>query len=215
MPPFSPPLGVLGVTRVARMGGAQAIAASGLRHEARVSRRENLWAGKPFCYRSQATRQHRLRDRSARGANRSDCPGLNRQRTLDRADLLAQAEHAPDAGSYLGDDFNQPRAASANRKWRGQLTTIAANGTPAQVSIKRTSAILARDVPPSRLRIRKSLRGPEHLSFANQRGSALEEDSRHGAAVFPRFLGRATAWRLRQPKQPCTPYGAVGFTQKR
>jgi histidinol dehydrogenase len=172
--------GVLGVARIARMGGAQAIAALAYGTK-RVARVEKIFGpGNRFVT-------------AAKQLVSSDCvidlpAGPTEAIVLARAgnprwiaaDLLAQAEHAPDAGSYL--------VTTSTRLARQVQTEVARQlqqlpkTNPAQISMKRTGAIL---VAPSLHAACEFVNrfAPEHLSLPGN-GKALLHQIHAAGTVF-------------------------------
>ena len=86
-----------GVTRLFRIGGAHAVAALayGTAHVPRVDK--IVGPGQPLRRRGQGARRGRLRDRLLRGADRNRHRRRRGRPDWIAADLIAQAEHDPDA----------------------------------------------------------------------------------------------------------------------
>jgi len=96
------------------------------------------------------------------------------------ADLLAQGEHAPDAGSYLVTSSGA-FARRVQREVLAQLKNLPANN-PAQVSIRKTGAILlARSLEQACEFVNRF--APEHLSLPS-RGAKLLGRIRASGTVF-------------------------------
>lgn len=161
---------ILGITRLARIGGAQAVAALayGTKHVPRV---EKIFGpGNRFVT-------------AAKQIVSSDCAidlpaGPTEAIVLaDRgnprwiaADLLAQAEHAPDAGSYLV----TPSARLAQQVQQEVLTQlkILPPTNPAHRSCQRTGAILLARTWPDAINFVNRF-APEHLSLPENSASLL------------------------------------------
>jgi histidinol dehydrogenase len=171
---------VLGVTRIARMGGAQAIAALAYGTK-RVPRVDKIFGpGNRFVT-------------AAKQLVSTDCPidlpaGPSEAIVLAAtgnprwiaADLLAQAEHAPDAGSYLV-TTSTSLARQVQSEVTRQLQQLPTTN-PAQISMKRTGAIL---VAPSLHAACEFVNrfAPEHLSLPSD-GEALLKKIRATGTVF-------------------------------
>src|SRR5467141_874378 len=146
--------GVLGVTRVARMGGAQAIAALAYVTK-RVSRVEKIFGpGNRFVTVAKQLVSNDCAIDLPAGPTEAIVLASTGNARWIAADLLAQAEHAPDAGSYL-----VTTSASLARQLQQLPPT-----NPAQVSIKRTSAILVATSLQAACEFVNRF-APEHLSL--------------------------------------------------
>jgi histidinol dehydrogenase len=173
---------VLGITRVARMGGGQAIAALayGTKSVARVDKifgpgNKYVTAAKQLVSRDCAI------DLPAGPTEAIVLATTGNPRWI-AADLLAQAEHAPDAGSYLVTtslSLARQVQTEVDRQLRQLPTT-----NPAQVSMKRTGAILV--VPSLHAACQFVNRfAPEHLSLPGNPEALLKQV--HAAGTV--FLG--------------------------
>jgi histidinol dehydrogenase len=173
---------VLGVTRVARMGGPQAIAALayGTKRVARVDKifgpgNKYVTAAKQLVSRDCAI------DLPAGPTETIVLATTGNPRWI-AADLLAQAEHAPDAGSYLVTTslrLARQVQTEVDRQLRQLPTT-----NSAQVSLKRAGAIL---VAPSLHAACQFVNrfAPEHLSLLGNPEALLKQV--HAAGTV--FLG--------------------------
>jgi histidinol dehydrogenase len=161
---------ILGITRLARIGGAQAVAALayGTKHVPRV---EKIFGpGNRFVT-------------AAKQIVSSDCAidlpaGPTEAIVLaDRgnprwiaADLLAQAEHAPDAGSYLVTP-SAHLAQQVQQEVLAQLKTLPSTN-PAHRSCQRTGAILLARTWHDAINFVNRF-APEHLSLPENSASLL------------------------------------------
>jgi histidinol dehydrogenase len=161
--------GVLGVSSVARIGGAQAIAALAYGTK-RVVRVEKIFGpGNRFVTAAkQLVSSDCAIDLPAGPTEAIVLASTGNPRWI-AADLLAQAEHAPDAGSYLvTTSTSLARQVQTEVAWQlQQLPTT----NPAQISMKRMGAIL---VAPSLHAACEFVNrfAPEHLSLPGN-GDAL------------------------------------------
>jgi histidinol dehydrogenase len=172
--------GVLGVSSVARMGGAQAIAALAYGTK-RVARVEKIFGpGNRFVTAAkQLVSSDCAIDLPAGPTEAIVLASTGNPRWI-AADLLAQAEHAPDAGSYLV-------TTSISLAWQVQ-TEVARqlqqlpSTNPAQISLKRAGAIL---VAPSLHAACEFVNrfAPEHLSLPAN-GDALLRKMQATGTVF-------------------------------
>jgi histidinol dehydrogenase len=177
---------LLGVRYLARMGGAQAIAALayGTKRIARV--------GKIF---GPGNRYVTAAKRIVSADCAIDLPAgpteaiVLAERGNPRwiaTDLLAQAEHAPDAGSYLV-TTSAKLAAQVQQEVAAQLKALPRNN-PAQTSTARTGAILlARSWKEAVAFVNRF--APEHLSLMESDSRLLEQI--HSAGTV--FLGPLSA----------------------
>ncbi len=172
--------GVLGVSSVARMGGAQAIAALayGTRRVARV---EKIFGpGNRFVTAAKQLVSSDCAIDLPAGPTEAIVLASTGNPCWIAADLLAQAEHAPDAGSYL--------VTTSIRLARQVQTEVARQlqqlppANPAQISVKRAGAIL---VAPSLHAACEFVNrfAPEHLSLPGN-GEALLKQIRATGTVF-------------------------------
>jgi len=172
--------GVLGVSSVARMGGAQAIAALAYGTK-RVARVEKIFGpGNRFVTAAkQLVSSDCAIDLPAGPTEAIVLASTGNPRWI-AADLLAQAEHAPDASSYL--------VTTSTRLARQVQTEVARQlqqlppTNPAQISMKRMGAIL---VAPSLHAACEFVNrfAPEHLSLPGD-GDALLRKIQATGTVF-------------------------------
>ncbi len=177
---------MLGVTEIAQIGGAQAIAALayGTRSIARVNK--IFGPGNRFVT-------------AAKQLVSADCAidlpaGPTEAIVLARAgnaewiaaDLLAQAEHAPDAGSFLV-TTSRELAVRTQREVRKQLLTLAKTN-PAHRSVLESGAIL---LAPSMKAACEFVNrfAPEHLSLPENSNALLNKMQSAGTV----FMGRWSA----------------------
>jgi histidinol dehydrogenase len=172
--------GVLGVTRVARMGGAQAIAALAYGTK-RVVRVEKIFGpGNRFVTAAKQLVSSDCAIDLPAGPTEAIVLAATGNPSWIAADLLAQAEHAPDAGSYLVTS-STGLARQVQTEVGRQLQRLPTTN-PAQISMKRAGAIL---VAPS---IRAACEfvnrfAPEHLSLPDN-GEALLKRIHASGTVF-------------------------------
>jgi len=172
--------GVLGVTRIARMGGAQAIAALAYGTK-RVARVEKIFGpGNRFVTAAKQLVSSDCAIDLPAGPTEAVVLGATGNPRWIAADLLAQAEHAPDAGSYLVTTSTR-LARHVQTEVARQLHKLAATN-PAQTSMKRTGAIL---VAPSLHAACEFVNrfAPEHLSLPGN-GEALLKQIHSTGTVF-------------------------------
>jgi len=172
--------GVLGVSSVARMGGAQAIAALAYGTK-RVARVEKIFGpGNRFVTAAKQLVSTDCAIDLPAGPTEAIVLASTGNARWIAADLLAQAEHAPDAGSYL--------VTTSIRLARQVQTEVARQlqqlppANPAQISVKRAGAIL---VAPSLHAACEFVNrfAPEHLSLPGN-GEALLKQIRATGTVF-------------------------------
>ena len=172
--------GVLGVSSVARMGGAQAIAALAYGTK-RVGRVEKIFGpGNRFVTAAkQLVSSDCAIDLPAGPTEAIVLASTGNPRWI-AADLLAQAEHAPDAGSYLvTTSISLARQVQTEVAW--QLQQLSPT-SPAQTSMKHMGAIL---VAPSLHAACEFVNrfAPEHLSLPGN-GDALLRKIHATGTVF-------------------------------
>jgi histidinol dehydrogenase len=174
--------GVLGVTRVARMGGAQAIAALAYGTK-RVARVEKIFGpGNRFVTAAKQLVSSDCAIDLPAGPTEAIVLAATGNPRWIAADLLAQAEHAPDAGSYLV-TTSTSLARRVQTEVARQLQQLPP-ANPAQISMKRTGAIL---VAPSLHAACEFVNrfAPEHLSLPGDGGALLKQIRATGTV----FLG--------------------------
>lgn len=172
--------GLLGGLEVARIGGAQAIAALAYGTES-VQRVEKIFG--PGNRYVTAAKQLVSGDRAI------DLPaGPTEAVVLSRrgnprwiaADLVAQAEHAPDAGSYLV-TTSKRLAERVRREVEAQLRQLP-KSNPAHVSLRRTGAIVVAESWNAAWDFVNRF-GPEHVSLPDKEDGELER-CRAAGTVF-------------------------------
>jgi histidinol dehydrogenase len=171
---------VLGVTQIARMGGAQAIAALAYGTK-RVARVEKIFGpGNRFVT---AAKQFVSSDCAIdlpAGPTEAIVLATTGNPRWIAADLLAQAEHAPDAGSYLvTTSTTLARQVQTEVAW--QLRQLPSTN-PAQISMKRTGAILVAPSLPAACEFVNRF-APEHLSLPGN-GEALLKQIHATGTIF-------------------------------
>ena len=177
---------LLGVTRLARIGGAQAIAAMAYGTK-RIPRVEKLFGpGNRFVTAAkQIVSAHCATDLAAGPTEAVVLADRGKARWI-AADMLAQAEHAPDAGSYLvtsSPKFAREVAAEVKR----QLKELP-SGNLAHASFRQTSAILiTRSLEESVSFVNRF--APEHLSLPEKNAGVLARIKSAGTI----FLGPISA----------------------
>ena len=172
--------GVLGVTRVARMGGAQAIAALAYGTK-RVPRVEKIFGpGNRFVTAAKQLVSSDCAIDLPAGPTEAIVLAATGNARWIAADLLAQAEHAPDAGSYL---------VTTSTNLAGQVQTEVARqlrelppANPAQISMERTGAILVAPTLHAACEFVNRF-APEHLSLPCN-GEALLKQIHATGTVF-------------------------------
>jgi len=172
--------GVLGVSSVARIGGAQAIAALAYGTK-RVARVEKIFGpGNRFVTAAkQLVSSDCAIDLPAGPTEAIVLASTGNPRWI-AADLLAQAEHAPDAGSYLL-TTSTSLARQVQTEVARQLQQLPPTN-PAQISMKRMGAILV--VPSLHAACEFVNRfAPEHLSLPGD-GDALLRKIQATGTVF-------------------------------
>jgi histidinol dehydrogenase len=180
---------LLGVTQFARIGGAQAIAALAYGTERMAPVEKICGPGNRFVTAAKQIVSLDCAIDMAAGPTEAVLLADTGNAAWIAADLLAQAEHAPDAGSYLV-TTSPAFAARVQQEVSKQLRALPKTN-PAQQSIRKTGAIvLARS---SRLACEFVNRfAPEHLSLPRNRPELLGKIRSSGTI----FLG---------------PYGAQPF----
>lgn len=177
---------MLGVTHLAHVGGAQAIAALAYGTK-RIPRVEKIFgpgnryvtAAKQIVSADCAIDLPAGPTEAVVLANRGN-PGWI------AADLLAQAEHAPDAGSFLV--TTSARFAKRVQDEVGKQLTTLPEESPAQISIRRSGAILLARTWKEACEFVNRF-APEHLSLPEGGASALQ--AIHSAGTV--FLGSLSA----------------------
>jgi histidinol dehydrogenase len=178
--------GMLGKTELARVGGAQAIAALayGTKRIARVEKifgpgNRYVTAAKQIVSADCAIDLPAGPTEAVVLANRGNPQWI-------AADLLAQAEHAPDAGSFLV--TTSARFARRMQEEVGAQLAALPKENPAQISIRKSGAILLARTWKEACEFVNRF-APEHLSLPEEGGSGLQEI--HSAGTV--FLGPLSA----------------------
>ena len=172
--------GALGVTRVARMGGAQAIAALAYGTK-RVARVEKIFGpGNRFVTAAKQLVSIDCAIDLPAGPSESIVLAATGNPQWIAADLLAQAEHAPDAGSYLV-TTSTGLARRVQTEVARQLRELSTTN-PAQLSMKCTGAILVASSLHAACEFVNRF-APEHLSLPGN-GDALLKRIHAAGTVF-------------------------------
>jgi histidinol dehydrogenase len=171
---------VLGVTRVARIGGAQAIAALAYGTKG-VPRVEKIFGpGNRFVTAAKQLVSSDCAIDLPAGPSEAIVLAATGNARWIAADLLAQAEHAPDAGSYLV--TTSPTLAHQVQTEVAQQLHELPPTNPAHISMKRAGAILvARTLHAACEFVNRF--APEHLSLPGN-GDALLKQIHATGTVF-------------------------------
>jgi histidinol dehydrogenase len=171
---------ILGVKYLARIGGAQAIAALAYRTK-RVPRVEKIFGpGNRFVTAAKQIVSADCAIDLPAGPTEAIVLAQSGNARWIAADLLAQAEHAPDAGSYLV----TPSAQLAKRvqaEVNSQLKGLPV-GNPAHISCRKTGAILLTKDWKAAIDFVNRF-APEHLSLPESSSVPLEQ-IRSAGTVF-------------------------------
>jgi histidinol dehydrogenase len=173
---------LLGVTRVARIGGAQAIAALayGTKTIARVDK--IFGPGNRFVTAAKQLVSSDCAIDLPAGPTEAIVLAASGNPRWIAADLLAQAEHAPDAGSFLVTP-SMKLASAVEEEVQAQLAKLPPNN-PAHASMRKIGAILL--APSLEAACVFSNRfAPEHLSLPHNPDAMLKKVSAAGTI----FLG--------------------------
>lgn len=171
---------LLGLTRVARIGGAQAITALAYGTR-RISRVEKIFGpGNRYVTAAKQIVSNDCAIDLPAGPTEAVVLANGGNARWIAADLLAQAEHAPDAGSYLVTS-SRKFAARVQQEVAGQLRTLPKDN-PAHASLSRTGAILLASSWDAACEFVNRF-APEHLSLP-QNGRALLKRIRSSGTVF-------------------------------
>lgn len=173
---------ILGATRVARIGGAQAIAALAYGTKTILAVDKIFGPGNRFVT---AAKQFVSSDCAIdlpAGPTEAIVLASGGNAQWIAADLLAQAEHAPDAGSFLV-TTSRDLAVRTQLEMRKQLAALPKNN-PAHLSTRRAGAIL---LAPSMKTACEFVNrfAPEHLSLSQNANSLLNQIDAAGTI----FLG--------------------------
>jgi histidinol dehydrogenase len=172
--------GVLGIKRIARIGGAQAIAALAYGTK-RVARVDKIFGpGNRFVTAAKQLVSGDCAIDLPAGPTEAIVLAMSGNPRWIAADLLAQAEHAPDAGSYLV-TTSGTLARQVQIEVERQLRQLPP-GNPAQLSMKRTGAILMASSLNSACEFINRF-APEHLTLLGK-GEALLNQIHSAGTVF-------------------------------
>jgi len=171
---------LLGVTEMARVGGAQAIAALAYGTKS-VQRVEKVFGpGNRYVTAAKQLVSAECAIDLPAGPTEAIVLANSGNAAWIAADLLAQAEHAPDAASYLVTS-SAAFAKKIQQEVRQQLKTLPADN-PAQFSIRKTGAILvARSWKEACSFVNRF--APEHLSLP-EKSAGLLPAIRNAGTVF-------------------------------
>jgi histidinol dehydrogenase len=175
---------LLGVNEVARIGGAQAIAA--LAYGTKLMPRVDkiFGPGNKFVTAAKQLVSGDCAIDLPAGPTEAVVLAADGDARFIAADLLAQAEHAPDAGSFLV-TTSQRLARRVQKAVAEQLATLPADN-PAHVSIEKSGAILLAPTLRSACEFVNRF-APEHLSLPE--GGGLLERVTAAGTVFVGPLG--------------------------
>ena len=173
---------LLGVSEVARIGGTQAIAALAYGTK-RIPRVDKIFGpGNRFVTAAkQLVSQDCAIDLPAGPTEAIVLASRGNPRWI-AADLLAQAEHAPDAGSYLV-TTSADLAARVQKEIAAQLQRLSPHN-PAHISTKRTGAILLATSLEAACEFVNKF-APEHLSLPHDARTLIKQIRAAGTV----FLG--------------------------
>jgi histidinol dehydrogenase len=178
--------GMLGITELARVGGAQAIAALAYGTK-RIARVEKIFGpgNRYVTAAKQIVSAHCAIDLPAGPTETVVLTNRGNPRWI-AADLLAQAEHATDTGSFLV-TTSAPFAKRVQEQVGEQLATLPKEN-PAQISIRKNGAILLARTWKEACEFVNRF-APEHLSLPEGGASALQVIRSAGTV----FLGPLSA----------------------
>jgi histidinol dehydrogenase len=173
---------LLGITGIARIGGAQAIAALAYGTEA-IARVDKIFGpGNRFVTAAKQLVSGDCAVDLPAGPTEAIVLAANGNPKWIAADLLAQAEHAPDAGSFLITP-SMKLARAVQKEVQSQLTNLPPN-SPAHQSMRETGAILLASSLEAAC-IFTNCFGPEHLSLPQNPDTFLKQITAAGTI----FLG--------------------------
>ncbi len=173
---------LFGITRIARIGGAQAIAALAYGTKSIASVDKIFGPGNRFVTAAKQLVSSDCAIDLPAGPTEAIVLAANGNAKWIAADLLAQAEHAPDAGSFLVTP-SLKLARAVQREVQVQLRNLPPNN-PAHESIRSTGAILL--TPSLEAACAFSNRfAPEHLSIPGDANAFLKRITASGTI----FLG--------------------------
>jgi histidinol dehydrogenase len=177
---------LLGVTRLARVGGAQAIAALAYGTKS-IPRVDKIFGpGNRFVTAAKQIVSSDCAIDLPAGPTEAIVLSARGNAKWVAADLLAQAEHAPDAGSFLITP-SLKLARAVQKEVHSQLAEFP-RGNPAHFSIRKTGAILLAPSLDAACDFCNRF-APEHLSLPDGANPLLEKISAAGTI----FLGPRSA----------------------
>lgn len=173
---------LLDITQIARIGGAQAIAALAYGTNT-IPRVDKIFGpGNRFVTAAKQLVSSDCAIDLPAGPTEAIVLAAKGNARWIAADLLAQAEHAPDAGSFLVTP-SLKLARSVQQEIQAQLARIPLNN-PAHASIRNTGAILLARTLKSACHFSNRF-APEHLSLPDNPGALLKKITAAGTI----FLG--------------------------
>jgi histidinol dehydrogenase len=177
---------LLGITRLARIGGAQAVAAMayGTREIPRVEK--ILGPGNRFVTAAKQIVSAQCAIDLPAGPTEAIVLAERGNPRWIAADLLAQAEHAPDAWSYLV-TTSRKLAQAVSAEVKKQLGNLPASN-PAHASFRKTSALLIANSQKDAIAFVNRF-APEHLSVPEEDVQLLDKITSAGTI----FLGPLSA----------------------
>jgi histidinol dehydrogenase len=177
---------LLGITRLARIGGAQAIAALAFGTK-QIARVEKLFGpGNRFVTAAKQIVSAQCAIDLPAGPTEAIVLADRGNARWIAADMLAQAEHAPDAGSYLVTSSHR-LAQQVENELKRQLKDMPP-GNPAHASFAKTSAILLTKTLDESISFVNRF-APEHLSLPEKNNKVLAKIESAGTI----FLGPISA----------------------
>jgi histidinol dehydrogenase len=175
-------VGILGLSEIARVGGAQAVAALAYGTKT-IPRVDKIFGpGNRFVTAAKQLVSHDCAIDLPAGPTEAIVIAAQGNASWIAADLLAQAEHAPDAVSIFV-TTSARLAREVRREVAEQLKKLPETN-PANVSLKTTGAILLAASTDAAFHFVNRF-APEHLSLPEGRSAALEKISAAGTV----FLG--------------------------
>jgi histidinol dehydrogenase len=169
--------GLLGLSEVARIGGAQAIAALAYGTETIPRVDKIVGPGNRFVTAAKQLVSHDCAIDLSAGPTEAIVLASRGNPSWIAADLLAQAEHAPDAASLLV-TTSARLAGAVQRQVAEQLKNLPETN-PASISLKRRGVILLAASSDAAFEFVNRF-APEHLSLPQARPVALERVSAAG-----------------------------------
>lgn len=172
---------LLGIRKMARIGGPQAIAALayGTRRMPRVQK--IFGPGNRYVTAAKQMVSHDCAIDLPAGPTEAIVLADRGNARWIAADLLAQAEHAPDAGSFLV-TTSRVLARQVSGEIAAQLRELAADN-PAQVSVRKSSAILIAASQEAACEFVNRF-APEHLSLPENSRSLLRKIRASGTVFW-------------------------------